>query len=49
MALALQKAKNMDNFNATTNSSYSATIQEHLESHKILFELSSNEWAGFKQ
>lgn len=49
MTSASHKVKNMDNFNSTTNSLYSPLNQEHLESHKMLFGLSSNEWAGFKQ
>jgi antirestriction protein ArdC len=39
----------MANLNAVTKQAYSATNQEHLEQHKMLFGLSSCEWAGFKQ
>lgn len=39
----------MENFNATTNSFYSANNQEHLEVHKEQYDLGSNEWAGFHQ
>jgi antirestriction protein ArdC len=39
----------MENFNAVTNAIYSTANQAHLEEHKEAFELSANEWAGFKQ
>ena len=39
----------MQNFNAVTESVYSPTNQEHLDQHKQLFGLASNEWAGFRQ
>ena len=39
----------MNNFNTVTNHSYSASNQKHLDDHKNLFNLTSDEWAGFNQ
>lgn len=39
----------MNNFNSVTKEIYSLNNQAHLEEHKEQFELSSDEWAGFKQ
>ncbi len=40
---------NIENLNSVTKSVYSSNNQELLDEHKELFNLSSNEWAGFKQ
>jgi antirestriction protein ArdC len=39
----------MTNYNAKTEAVYSVANQESLETFKELFELTSNEWAGFNQ
>jgi antirestriction protein ArdC len=39
----------MENRNSVTNAFYSVSNQKHLEEHREAFELSSVEWAGFKQ
>lgn len=43
------KGNYMENFNAVTKATYSPSNQDHLDKHREAFELSSNEWAGFKQ
>ena len=39
----------MNNFNAVTQSEYSLNNQDLMEEHKKSFDLTSDEWAGFKQ
>lgn len=39
----------MNNFNASTQNLYSLSNQHHLEEHKVLFGLESDQWAGYKQ
>ncbi|WP_444891747.1 ArdC family protein [Microbulbifer sp. DLAB2-AA] len=39
----------MKNYNAVTDAAYSIYNQNHLEEHKVLHELDSDAWAGFKQ
>ena len=37
------------NYNPVSGALFSDANQSHLEAHKKLFDLKSNEWAGYKQ
>jgi antirestriction protein ArdC len=41
--------EHFQNINTVTESVYSISNQNHLEEHKVLFQLGSDKWAGFKQ
>lgn len=39
----------MSNFNVVSQHVFSGTNQQHLEEHKLLWGLDSDQWAGYKQ
>ena len=41
--------EHFQNINTVTELVYSISNQNHLEEHKVLFQLGSDEWTGFKQ